>query len=357
MPSSVDGTAVFAKSSANLTPTAKAVIDGVAARLAGAQIIVRVDGYASAEGPCTLNWGLSSDRVSAVTAELANPSDGSPGVAAVNLQGFSHGESNAAGPDLASNRRATISVPQLPPPAPPPPVCSFPVTLGIGRHTYASGTDFTHNDHPSVSATSTAKMSAWAMGLSQTPFRSAVPNFKAEALMAAELGALGGSAGLDAFSTFVGGAGTTVVHGSTSSLGAAALGAPSFLATIARVKAVLEPQLAAQAAAGSLDPCALSVAPVPATHFTFSDPLALKAVIGGTQGEELYATAFTGDVSTRTYDITLRFVILDDFGVDEADLYTSGLIGFWVLQHERGATAYAPFVNRLDLTVSVSGNF
>jgi len=205
--------------------------------------------------------------------------------------------------------------------------------------------------------TSAAKMSAWAMGVARTPFRSGVSDLKAQALMAAELGALGGSAGLDAFATFVGGAGTPVVHDSSSTLGAAALGAPSFLATVARVKAAVERQLAAQAAAGALDPCALSVAPVPTTHFTFSDPLALKAVIGGTQGEELYATAFTGDASTRTYDIALRLVILDDFGVDEDDLYTPGLIGFWVLQHERGSAAYAPFVNKLDLTVSVSGTF
>jgi hypothetical protein len=93
----------------------------------------------------------------------------------------------------------------------------------------------------------------------------------------------------------------------------------------------------------------------PATFFGFSDGVALKAVIGGTQGEELFATGFIGSLPTRTYSIDLRFLICDDFGVDEADLYAPGLFAFWVLQHER--SPYAPFINELDLPVTVSGTF
>ena len=59
----------------------------------------------------------------------------------------------------------------------------------------------------------------------------------------------------------------------------------------------------------------------------------------------------------RSYSIDLRFVICDDFGVDESDLYAPGLFAFWVLQHERSRTRYAPFINELDLPVTVSGTY
>jgi hypothetical protein len=135
-----------------------------------------------------------------------------------------------------------------------------------------------------------------------------------------------------------------------------ALASGSFASTKARAKADIEAQLAAQAASGTLDACALSVTPV-ATHFGFSDGVALKAVIGGTQGEKLLATGFSGNRAMRIYTIDLLFRICDDFGVDEADLYAPGLVGFWVLQHERSPTLYAPFINELNLPVTLSGTF
>lgn len=79
--------------------------------------------------------------------------------------------------------------------------------------------------------------------------------------------------------------------------------------------------------------------------------------MGGTQGEALYALSFSGSIPTRTYIVTLRFLICDDFGVDQSDLYARGLFPFWVLQHERSATRYVPFVNELDLPITVSGTF
>jgi hypothetical protein len=141
-----------------------------------------------------------------------------------------------------------------------------------------------------------------------------------------------------------------------STLGTMALGSASFASTLASVKFDIESQLSAQAPSGTLDACALAVTP-PATHFSFSDGWALKAVIGGTQGESLHCLGFSGSAPLRTYAIDLQFEICDDFGVDEADLYGPGLFAFWVLQHERSASAYAPFVNVLDLTVHMSGTF
>lgn len=364
VPGTLSNTLMFLHNSTTLNRTQIVLLDGVAAHwhTAGGSLIVRLDGYASAEGPCEYNWELSCKRAQAVRAALQTPSDGSPGIPAGNIEMFAHGESNAAGPTLAPNRKATVSLPTVPPPPPPapaPPACLFPVSLGSGRGC-GGGTDFTHFDFPSISTGSAAKLAAWAALHPFTgPFRSRVTDLECQAEMAGVLTGLAGSAGLDAFTHFVGGGGSTVVHGASSTLGALALVAPEFLRTVAAVKAAVETQLAAQALTGALNACALAVTPPP-TFFAsrhFYSPGALKTVIGGTQGERLFATAFTGNIPMRTYSITLRFLICDDFGVDEADLYFFGLFPFWVLQHERSSLLYQPFINELNLAVTVSGTF
>jgi hypothetical protein len=68
-------------------------------------------------------------------------------------------------------------------------------------------------------------------------------------------------------------------------------------------------------------------------------------------------TGFAGSALTRTYTADLHFLICDNFGVDEHDLYALGLIPFWILQHVRSATLYSPFITTLDLTVTVAGSF
>jgi hypothetical protein len=359
-PASVVNTIRFGVGSAMLSTLQRAEIDATAAHwhAAGGGATLRVDGYASAEGECGMNWRLSCQRAEAVMAELASPIDGSPGVPTGHLEHFAHGEDDQEGRALAPNRRATIAAPAPvpPPPAPTPPSCTLPRSLGSARGC-GGGTDFTHHDFPSISLASEAKLAAWAAGRAPPrPHRRLVTDTECMLEMDRELVALGGMAGHDAFSHFVGGSGTKVTHGTGSTLGAGALVAASFLATVATVQAALEAQLSAQAATGPLDPCALSITP-PATHFTFADGVALKAIIGGTQGEELFLDAFTGDAALRSYTATLRFLICDDFGVDEADLYTPGLMGFWVLQHERSASLYAPFINELELPVTLSGSF
>ena len=371
-PSGVTNTIVFPVNSETLNATQRAEIDRAAAawHRAGASGTIRADGYASAEYECEYNWRLSCRRAQAVAAELAHPSDGSAGVPTGNISVFSHGESDAAGAALAPNRRVTISMPAAPSPTPhptptPPPspsaTCSMPVSLGVGRTGCGSGTDFTHFDFPSISAASEAKLAAWAAahptwtGIPD-PRRSSVSDADCELEMDGVLAALAGGSGHAAFTRFAAGTGGTETLGPGTDLGADALASGSFSTTLASVKTSIESQLATQAAGGALNPCALSVVP-PATHFSFSDGRKLKAVIGGTHGERLNATAFTGDIPTRTYSINLQFLICDNFGVDEADLYAPGLFAFWVLQHERSASKYAPFINLLDLPVTVSGSF
>jgi hypothetical protein len=167
---------------------------------------------------------------------------------------------------------------------------------------------------------------------------------------------LADAAGNSAFLRFRSGIGGTETLGPATQLGKDALGSGSFKKTVAAVKADIETQLAAQAPSGKLDPCLLKVIP-PQTNFDPLDSMALQAVIGGTHGESLKANAFVGDAKARTYSIDLQFAICDNFGVDDHDMYFFGLFPFWILQHERSATLYAPFINLLDLPVTVSGTF
>jgi hypothetical protein len=57
-------------------------------------------------------------------------------------------------------------------------------------------------------------------------------------------------------------AGRAATHGNSSSLGGMALVSGSSLSTVGTVQAAIKVQLAAQAATGALDPCALSVSPL-----------------------------------------------------------------------------------------------
>ncbi len=361
-PGAVTNTLTFPQGSATLNSLQKAEIDSAAAswHAAGGSAMVRVDGYASAEGECLYNWDLSCRRVQAVVAELETPIDHSAGVPASSIDLFAHGETAEFGPALAPNRKVTISIPTAPPPpppAPPAPTCVLPVLLGTGRTGCGSGTDFTHFDFPSLSLTSELKFVAWAAAHPGSRYtRGAITDPECEIEMDGVLVGLAGGAGHAAFARFAAGTGGTETHGPSSTLGALALASLSFLVTRLNVQKNVESQLATQAATGVLDPCALSVIP-PATHFQYFDGLTLKAVIGGTHGEKLFATGFSGSIPLRSYKIDLRFIICDNFGVDEADLYAPGLFAFWVLQHERSATLYAPFINELDLPVTVSGTF
>lgn len=103
----------FGRDAAVLDPTDITFLDSVAAawHRNGGVALLRIDGYASAEGDCAYNWVLSCRRAAAVRAALETPSDASPGVPAAHLQPLARGESDAAGDDLPANRRATLFVP------------------------------------------------------------------------------------------------------------------------------------------------------------------------------------------------------------------------------------------------------
>jgi outer membrane protein OmpA-like peptidoglycan-associated protein len=125
----IDTSVLFGLQAAQLSPKSVADIAGFAARWnsAGADRLVRVDGFASTDGPQPLNWTLSCQRAQAVGSELNAPSGGSPGVPANFIDVFAQGETSEFSTALEPNRRATISADLS---APPPPTCANP---GVAR--------------------------------------------------------------------------------------------------------------------------------------------------------------------------------------------------------------------------------
>jgi len=94
-----------------------------------------------------------------------------------------------------------------------------------------------------------------------------------------------------------------------------------------------------------------------------SDTLLLQAVLGGTQGLEVFIQNFSLDPTGSGYTATLVFQIRDDFGVDETDLDplklehgSPGLVAFWILQHER-TPANIAFINTVTVETPISGTF
>lgn len=124
----VDTNILFSLNSSALTPTAIAAIATFIGRwtAAGANAPVRIDGFASKDGPEPLNWTLSCDRALLVEAELTAPSSGAAGVPANLVTVFAQGETDEFSRSFPPNRRATISANLN---VPPPPVCANPGVL------------------------------------------------------------------------------------------------------------------------------------------------------------------------------------------------------------------------------------
>ncbi len=101
---------------------------------------IRIDGYASIDGKPGLNWGLSCKRAEKVAAELMNPSDGSVGIPAANIDKFSNGETTQFSKSLKPNRRAVVTIPNtVPPPKPKKKVTQKTITLNAVNVTGSSG--------------------------------------------------------------------------------------------------------------------------------------------------------------------------------------------------------------------------
>lgn len=104
---------LFAENRSDLSPAAQATLQAIAAawHAGGGVGVLRIDGFASVEGKEEDNCPLSCDRANAVAAELAAPSDGSPGIPdpVTNLEIIAQGETDQFSTSLAPNRRVTIN--------------------------------------------------------------------------------------------------------------------------------------------------------------------------------------------------------------------------------------------------------
>jgi outer membrane protein OmpA-like peptidoglycan-associated protein len=353
---------LFPISASTITTAQRATIESFARSwLAGtSRDDVIIDGYASTDGPQALNWRLSCDRANAIKSELI-----SFGIPAGKITTFANGESTAfSSSSLSPNRRAVIStlsrptpLPPTPTPAPTPPTpapspgitfipCTAPFLIG-SRGACGTGADFAFHDFPSTTTWQDVRLA-----LSRR-----YPDWVNESKMKAELNLLAGSEGTDAFTHFASGTGTTRTHGTSSTLSTLAAGSGTFASALRTARSEINRQISSQAAGGTIDCSMLNIpsSSMPAIGFGFSDGSTLKAVIGGTQGLQVHVLGMTVNTSTRSYDMQLQFTICDDFGVDTSDLYSPGLRGFWVLQHER--SGYRPFINEIIVEPTFSGTF
>ena len=314
-------------------------------RVNGANAPVKIHGYASVDGTETSNWALSCNRALAAQRELSQPTlDGQPGIPLSFIQIFAQGETNKFScSDLEANRVVTIhaDVPQIP--ILPPqisrlniiPCSSFPRVIGH-KSTCGTGTDFTHHDFPSLTATQEFLVNRMRPN----------PNSTLEVSMGAELLMMSQSAGLDAVRHFSGGSGSTVTHGTGTDFSDRTLASDTFSNALTNIKDQIRAQIRSQAKTGTIDcsSIALVSTSLPGINFTMLDDNVLKGVIGGTHGLTVELMNLTIN-PTGSYDMQLRFTICDNFGVDDHDLYSPGLISFWILQHER--TGHVPFINEI----------
>lgn len=302
--------------------------------------IVKIHGYASQEGSDSHNVTLSLQRALRIK-ELLEVA----GIPATNMIAIPHGESRSYR-NLANNRRVEVTyTPSVTCMGfPPMPItgspcaftCSTPHLLGARTPHYGAGDDFRFFDFPSLS------VSQW---LRVAPFRPMWDGLL-EFGMNNVLGTLAGSDGRDMVSHFRGGTGSTWTHGIGSRLSRDATTCPSVNKALRNVRTQLAAQMRTMISSGTINCSGFSLSPVPTFHFTSGDSIALKAIMGGTQGLEMYITGMRiQDPATCSYELDIQFVVFDDFGVDTDDLYWPALIKFWILQHERRGNR--PFINRL----------
>jgi hypothetical protein len=94
----------------------------------------------------------------------------------------------------------------------------------------------------------------------------------------------------------------------------------------------------------------------PLTNFPITAALGtpefrLQGPLGGTQQLRGRLISWSVNETTRTVSGTLQFVVGDDFAVSDDDVYSGGLLAFWILQHNRG---FRPFSNQVQVNYPFS---
>jgi hypothetical protein len=95
-------------------------------------------------------------------------------------------------------------------------------------------------------------------------------------------------------------------------------------------------------------------------NFPFFGEAVLKATIGGMKGADVFLTKFDASSDTRRWKGTLRYLLIDHFGINDTDLRferghgTQGQVCMWVLQHEH-QPGNMPFISKFLFDVDASG--
>lgn len=223
----------------------------------------------------------------------------------------------------------------------------LPYVLAHGRTLNDDDADYKFFDFPRLSVTLTQRVGLWRL--------------KSDSCLVDEmltsLTTLAGTVGAEVVSRFVDGTGKRMTHSPTSPLARMASRSAPFNVTYLRICLDVTRQVKEQTKGGGAIDVSRFIVALPATHWglRYGGPLksgdteadALRAIIGGTQAEELWLVRFHDDPIRREAKFVFRFVIQDHFGVSESDLYAPALIAFWVLQHER--QGFRPFVNEVQI--------
>ncbi len=166
---------------------------------------------------------------------------------------------------------------------------------------------------------------------------------------------------------FIAGTGGTFTHDVGSDLSNLAKNSDTIKGVVGNLETSISNMIQMQANGGAIDNRNLNVTIPNNISFPLLDSPSLKGLIGGTQETTIFIEYFDATATIDSpetggsgeYSATLRLEILDDFGVDESDLYTLApfppLYNFWILQHER--IGPAPFVNEIIIEVPIEGEF
>jgi hypothetical protein len=231
---------------------------------------------------------------------------------------------------------------------------TFPFLIGLGRQRSSDAEDFQYEDFPRHGPNMEALLCAWRLREDKALIGE----------MILVLRGLAGQEGVQAVRHFVTGNGTKLTHDPGSPISKMASRSSEFLVSFVKVLLRIKEGVKKLSAGGKTPDFSALRVPVPATHWGLKefgarlhDPesTALRAIVGGTQGEELYATSLKHDQAGRRYELGLQWVIQDHFGVSKDDLYAPGLFPFYILQHER--KGYRPYVHEIVIETGVSGKY
>ncbi|NJK37799.1 MAG: LysM peptidoglycan-binding domain-containing protein [Oscillatoriales cyanobacterium RM2_1_1] len=150
---------------------------------------------------------------------------------------------------------------------------------------------------------------------------------------------------------FLAGKAEVYQQGSNTALADLIENSKPFKTTFAAIELQLHRQLQAQVLDDHLQPDQLHII-IPQIAFKSLDSITLFAAIGGIQGADLLLKSFQLE-GTGRYSAQLWIVLYDDFGLDQRDRYTPGLIAAWNLQHRGSAQA---FIHEVVVAQETAGN-